>query len=396
MERIVVIGGGLAGFEAIVALREHGYRGVLTLVSAEPHLPYDRPPLSKAVLRGEANRSDLEADWEELDVEVRLDCRATRLDAGTVETEEGRVDFDGLVIATGSSPISLADAARGENVCYLRTIDDAVTLRSALVTGARIVIVGAGWVGAEVATAAAAVGCRVTVVEALDRPLGAALPPDVGKWTESWYATAGVELRLGASVVGVEPGGVHLATGERLDADCVLVGIGVRPETSWLAGSGVTLDERGCVRVGASLETAMPGVVAAGDCTVWDSARFGCPLHVEHWDNALRAPAVAAATLLGGEARYDPVPYFWSEQFGHVVQYVGHYPGADTLLFRGDPSEPAWTACWLRDGLLVAALAVDRPRDLAQSRRVIGERRPVDAARLRDPAVAIVDAVEGD
>jgi 3-phenylpropionate/trans-cinnamate dioxygenase ferredoxin reductase subunit len=269
----------------------------------------------------------------------------------------------------------------------LRTIDDALTLRARLVPGARIVIVGAGWIGAEVATAAAKAGCAVTVVEAADAPLAGALP--VGHHTIPWYAEAGVELRLGAMVGTVDPGGLTLVTGEKIAADVVVSGVGVRPAVEWLNGSAVALDNG--VLVDEYLRTTLPNVVAVGDCANWWSRRFGRRMRIEHWDNALHAPDTAAAALLGEAAIYDPVPYFWSEQFGRMVQYAGHH--ADSyVLQRGDPRGEKWAACWLTStNRLSAILTVDRPRDLLQGRRLIESGQRVDPVRLADPGVTLRD-----
>jgi NADPH-dependent 2,4-dienoyl-CoA reductase/sulfur reductase-like enzyme len=389
MERVVVVGGGLAGLESIRSLRELGYGGAITLVAAEPHLPYDRPPLSKQFLTRMTEDTTLEADWDAFGVELRLGCRATAFRDGLLETETGSLDFDGLVIATGAAPVRVPGASSAH---VLRTVEDAIALRAAFVSGARVVIVGAGWIGAEVATAAAAARCRVTVVETLGAPLAVALGVEVGSLTISWYGEADVELRLGDAVEAVADDAVALASGEELRADCVVCAVGVRPETSWLRGSGVELDSRGCIVVDASLATTSPGIVAVGDCTAWESRLYGRHVHVEHWDNALRAPAIAAATLLGREAVYDPVPYIWSDQLGRSLQYVGHQLGADDLVLRGSPSGPAWSACWLAGGRLVALLAAGRPRDVSHARRVIAAGGEVDRDRLADPDTPLLVA----
>jgi NADPH-dependent 2,4-dienoyl-CoA reductase/sulfur reductase-like enzyme len=387
MERVIIVGGGLAGLRTVEALRAQGHGGGLTLVTAEPYAPYDRPPLSKAVLRGETDDTTVRADWAALGCELLLGRRATGL-GEDLETTEGPLGFDGLVIATGATPIRLP----GDGPQHvLRSIDDARTLRAGLRPGARLVIVGAGWIGAEVATAAAAAGCRVTVVEAADAPLAGAIGTEVGSRTAPWYAEAGVELRHGLKVASVGSGGLELAGGGSIEADLVLTGIGVRPETAWLEGSGLAL-ENGVV-VDERLRTARPGVYAVGDCAAWWSPRFGRRLRVEHWDTALNAPDVVAANLLGGERDYDAVPYFWSEQFGRMVQYAGHHPVADSMVWRGDPESGAWAVCWLSGERLVAILTVNRPRDLLQGRRAIASGASVDSARIADPAVAVKAAV---
>ncbi|TNY36255.1 NAD(P)/FAD-dependent oxidoreductase [Thermomonospora catenispora] len=394
MDRVIVVGGGLAGVRSVEALRAKGYEGGLTLVSAEPHRPYDRPPLSKAVLLGDADDTTVDADWDALRCELRLGERATGLElasagGGTLRTTAGELPFDGLVIATGAAPITLP----GDGPQHvLRTIDDARRLRERLRAGARIAIVGAGWIGAEVATAAAAKGCAVTVVEAADAPLAGAVGARIGAHTAPWYAQAGVRLLTGVEVAAVEHGGLALADGGRIEADEVVVGVGVRPETGWLAGSGVEVD--GGVLVDESMRTSAPGVVAVGDCAAWWSRRYGRRMLVEHWDTALHAPEVAAAALLGQDAVYDAVPYFWSEQFGRMVQYAGHHRAAERLIYRGDPAaDPRWAACWVTGDRLEAIVTVDRPRDLVQARRIIAAGSPVDVDALGDPAVPLRKAM---
>jgi NADPH-dependent 2,4-dienoyl-CoA reductase/sulfur reductase-like enzyme len=233
----------------------------------------------------------------------------------------------------------------------------------------------------------------VTVVEAGPAPIAAAVTADIGALTAGWYAQAGVELRTGVAVESVEPGGLALAGGEWLPADEVVTAIGVRPAVGWLADSGITLENG--VAVDAGLRASLPGVYAAGDCAAFESRRFGRRLRVEHWDVALHAPEVVAANVLGGDEVYDPVPYFWSEQFGRMVQYAGYHGDASELVWRGDPAaDEKWAACWLMaDGRLVAVLTVGRPRDLVQGRRLIEAGHPVDRERLADPAIQIKDAL---
>ena len=387
MDNVVVVGAGLAGLQTVVALREQGYRGELTLVGAETAAPYDRPPLSKAVLAGTMDDTTLDADWSTLEVTTHLGRRATGLgDDRVLQTDGGPVRFDALVLATGAAPVRLPGDA---SAVTLRTREDAASLQARLQPGARLVIVGAGWIGAEVATAAVRAGTHVTVVEGLAAPLASALPAEVGLRMLPWWS--GADVRLGAVVDAVEPGAVHLTSGERLAADVVLVAVGARPETSWLAGSGVVLTSRGAVAVDGTLRTTRPDVYAAGDCAAWESSRYGTRMHVEHWDNALHAPAVAAANVLGDDRRYDPVPYFWSEQWGRMVQYAGHHPAGDRVVWReGDES---WGAFWLAGDQLVAALTVDRPRDLVQARRLMQADQAVDAALLADPGAPVKSAV---
>ncbi|MEU5415197.1 NAD(P)/FAD-dependent oxidoreductase [Streptomyces clavifer] len=394
--RVVVVGAGMAGVQTAVALREQGFAGPVTLIGAEPHQPYDRPPLSKAVLLGKAEDSAFDVDFEALDITLRLglDVTGLRAAAHELDTPDGPVPYDVLVLATGAEPLVLPGSEGVPGVHLLRTLDDAERLRPVLERQHDVVVVGAGWIGAEFTTAARAAGCAVTVVEAAGRPLAGTLPAEVAAPMAAWYAESGAELLTGARVARVEPGAVHLTDGRAVPAGAVIVGIGARPATGWLAGSGIALGPDGSVTADGSLRTSLPDVYAVGDCASFPSARYGERLLVHHWDNALQGPrAVAAAVADGLPRTYDPVPYFWSEQFGRFVQYAGHHAGADTLLWRGDPAEAAWTVCWLRAGVLVAVLAVGRPRDLAQGRKLVEAAARIDPVRAADPSVPLRSAV---
>jgi NADPH-dependent 2,4-dienoyl-CoA reductase/sulfur reductase-like enzyme len=383
----------MAGVQTAVALREQGFPGDVILIGAEPHQPYDRPPLSKAVLLGKSEGSAFDVDFEALGIELRLGCEVLGLRPADheLDTEDGPVPYDVLVVATGAEPVRLPGAEGVPGVHLLRTLDDAERLRPVLARRHDIVVVGAGWIGAEFATAAREAGCAVTVVEAAERPLAGALPAEVAAPMAGWYADAGAVLRTHARVERVEPGAVFLDDGTRLPAGAVVVGIGARPATAWLAGSGIALGAHAEILADEHLRTSVPDVYAVGDCASFPSGRYGERLLVHHWDNALQGPRTVAANIAGratGEtpAVYDPVPYFWSEQFGRFVQYAGHHAAADTTLWRGDPSGPAWTVCWLRGERLVALLAVGRPRDLAQGRRLIESGAQMNPVLLADPA----------
>ncbi|MFE9029795.1 NAD(P)/FAD-dependent oxidoreductase [Streptomyces iakyrus] len=391
--RVVVAGAGMAGVQTAVALRERGFTGDVILLGAEPHQPYDRPPLSKAVLLGKAEGSAFDVDFEALGVELRLGCEVLGLRPADheLDTEDGPVPYDVLVVATGAEPVRLPGAEGVPGVHLLRTLDDAERLRPVLARRHDIVVVGAGWIGAEFATAAREAGCAVTVVEAAERPLAGALPAEVAAPMTAWYADAGVTLRTHARVERVEPGAVLLDDGARLPAGAVVVGIGAQPATAWLAGSGIELGSYGEIVADEHLRTSVPDVYAVGDCASFPSGRYGERLLVHHWDNALQGPRTVAVNIVGratGEtpAVYDPVPYFWSEQFGRFVQYAGHHAAADTILWRGDSAGPAWTVCWLRGERLVALLAVGRPRDLAQGRRLIESGTAMNPVLLADAA----------
>ena len=397
-ERVVIAGAGLAGLRTAEELRARGYAGAITMVGAERLPPYDRPPLTKRFMAGDIDDTSLPVDAAALRLDLRLSEAATGLDSGALRTDRGEHAFDALVVATGATPVGLPGGGRQR---FLRTFDDAWALRGALRPGTRLAVVGAGWIGAELATAAAARGCEVTVVEAAQAPLAGPLGTEVGSRTTPWYAAAGVDLRLGQPVESAEDGGLALPGGGWLEADLVVVAVGVRPQVGWLADAPVTLENG--VAVDGGLRASLPGIYAAGDCAAFVSARYQRRLRVEHWDCALHAPEVVAANILGGDETYDPVPYFWSEQFGRMVQYAGHHTIADRLVWRGDPANRDWAACWLAGAggapgpgeRLVALLTVGRPRDLVQGRRVIASGVPVDPARLADPGVAVRDATHG-
>ncbi|WP_234313189.1 MULTISPECIES: NAD(P)/FAD-dependent oxidoreductase [Streptomyces] len=389
----------MAGVQSAVALRQAGFAGPVTLIGAEPHQPYDRPPLSKAVLLGEAEHSAFDVDFEALDITLRLGLDVTALRAAdhVLDTAEGPVPYDALILATGAEPITLPGSEGVPGVHLLRTLDDAARLRPVLERQHDVVVVGAGWIGAEFATAARAAGCAVTVVEAAARPLAGTLPAEVSAPMAAWYAQSGAELLTGARVDRVEEGSVVLVDGRVLPAGAVVVGIGARPATGWLAGSGIALGPDGSVTADSALRTSLPDVYAVGDCASFPSARYSTRLLVHHWDNALQGPRTAAASVMAAGTGaplpvHDPVPYFWSEQFGRFVQYAGHHADADTLLWRGGGADPAWSVCWLREGALVAVLAVGRPRDLAQGRRLIESGAALDPEKAADPAVPLKSA----
>ncbi|MEV0120213.1 FAD-dependent oxidoreductase [Streptomyces sp. NPDC050703] len=392
---VVIVGAGMAGVQTAVALREQGHTGPVTLVGAEPHQPYDRPPLSKAVLLGKAEGSAFDIDFEALGIGLRLGVEVTGVRTGEreLDTAAGPVPYDVLVLASGAEPVRLPGTEGAPGVHLLRTLDDAERLRPVLAEQRDVVVVGAGWIGAEFATAAREAGCSVTVVEAAGRPLAGALPAEVAAPMAAWYAQSGAELRTHARVERVEPGAVLLSDGTRLPAGAVVVGIGARPATRWLAGSGIELGAHGEVVADDHLRSSAADVYAVGDCSSFPSGRYGERLLVHHWDNALQGPRTVAANILGdAPVAYDPVPYFWSEQFGRFVQYAGHHAESDELVRRGDPAGVAWSVCWLRDGALAAVLAVGRPRDLAQGRKLIESALPLDPALVEDPSIPLKKA----
>jgi 3-phenylpropionate/trans-cinnamate dioxygenase ferredoxin reductase component len=393
LERIVVVGGGLAAARVCQQLRVEGFAGELVLLGAETHLPYDRPPLSKDVLVGKRDESALRFDPDALSIDLRLGVEATGLNAAdhVVFTTDGDATYDKLVLATGATPIRLP----GDGVqLTLRTLDDSLELRERLQPDTRVVIIGASWIGAEVATAALSRGCQVACVEAGSAPCAQALGYDVAQSLLPWWRD--VDVLLDTPVEAVVPGGVLLRNGRELPADVVVTGVGVRPTTGWLADSGLEV-KRGVV-VDEHLRTADHSIVAVGDVAARWSPRWQSHLHVEHWDEAVTAPTAAARTLLHDSssdelAPHDPIPYFWSDQFGHKVQYVGHHTADDSVVWRDPDDGTGRAVAWLSpEGRLNAVLAVDRPKELVQARRAITAGATPDPQRLADPAISYLDA----
>ena len=396
VERVVIAGAGLAGLRTAEELRGRGYPGAITMVGAELWPPYDRPPLTKKFMTGQLDDTTLAADPAALALDLRLGEAATGLDGGVLLTDRGEHAFDALVLATGAAPVGLPG---GGGQRFLRTFDDARALRDALRPGTRLAVVGAGWIGAELATTAPARGCQVTVVEAAAGPARRGARGGRGVGDRALVRRRREWICCWASRWNPLPhDGLVLPGGGWLPADLTVVAVGVRPQVGWLAGSPVRLENG--VAVDGRLRTSAPGVYAAGDCAAFVSARYGRRLRVEHWDNALHAPRVVAANILGGDEAYDPVPYFWSEQFGRMVQYAGHHSDADRLIWRGDPADREWAVCWLAgpgaaDGAgerLVALLTVGVPgicsRAGASSRRAgrsIPAVSPTRASRSATP-----------
>lgn len=391
LRSVVVVGASLAGLRATEALRHQGFDGRLTVVGAEPHLPYDRPPLSKELLAGKAEPDEIglrRQPYDELALDWRLGRRAVRLDPEEreVELDDGeRLAFDGAVLATGSTPRVLRGTPPLAGIFTLRTLDDALAIRAELDRNPRVVVVGAGFIGSEVASTCRARGLEVTVVEALAVPLVRGLGPVLGGVLGDLHRDHGVELHLDATVDGFDGRDrverVRLADGRVVDADVVVVGVGVFPETRWLEGSGLALAD-GVV----CDETcrAAPGVVAAGDVARWPNPLFdGAPMRLEHWTNATEQGVHAAHTLLAGVAAepFAPVPFVWSDQYGIKIQTVGDVGADDEIeIAHGSLAERRFVALFGRAGRLVGALGFSRPRNVMQYRRMIEQRATFEDA----------------
>jgi len=380
LRHVVVVGASLAGLHAARALRGHGFDGTLTVVGDEPHLPYDRPPLSKQVLAGtwDPGRTTLVTERDDgLDLRWILDRAAVDLDprARSVRLADGTdVSYDGLVIATGATPRTVSGTDGMAGVHVLRSLDDAVALRADLdATPARVVVVGAGFIGAEVAATARQRGLPVTMVEPLPVPLGRVLGGEVAETVAAVHRDEGVDLRLGVGVEAVEGGErverVRLADGTVVACDVVVVGIGVTPNTGWLERSGLPLADG--VRADATCQV-VPGVVAAGDVARWTHPTYREDIRVEHWDHAIAQGGHAAATLLagdGGGAPFTPVPWFWSDQYDRKIMLAGRPAAAEEVrVVDGSLAERRFVALYRRGDEVVAALGMNRPAPLARWR----------------------------
>jgi NADPH-dependent 2,4-dienoyl-CoA reductase/sulfur reductase-like enzyme len=387
LRTVVVVGASLAGLRATETLRREGFDGRIVLVGAEPHLPYDRPPLSKQLLAGEWEPQELalrRTPYDELEVELRLGVRATALDAaGRVLTLEGdeKVPFDGALLATGAAPRTLPGTPDLDGIFVLRTVDDALDLRARLDAQPRVVVIGAGFIGSEVAATCRMRGLQVTVLEALPAPLVRGLGPVLGMVCGELHRDHGVDLRLGVGVAAIEGDGrverVRLDDGNTVDADIVVVGVGVAPVTDWLEGSGLVLDN-GIVCDETLL--AAPGIVAAGDVARWPNPMFdGEVMRLEHWTNAAEQGVAAARRLLVGEGDepevYAPVPFVWSDQYDRKIQTVGHFRGDDEMeVVYGSLEERRFVSVFGRNGRLVGALGFSMPAKVMQYRKMIEER----------------------
>ena len=384
MKQVAIVGASLAGLSAAEALRDGGFDGTITIVGDEPHQPYDRPPLSKELLAGtwEVDRVALRPaeHLEKLELDWRLGRRATSLaaDADVVHLDDGStVPFDGLVVATGAAPRQIPGTPPLEGIYTLRTLDDCLALRADLERSPTVAVVGAGFIGAEVAATCHGRGLDVTVIEAMPVPLERALGLDMGSACASLHSDHGVEARYGVGVAGFEGGQrverVVMADGSAVPADVVVVGIGVAPVTDWLDGSGVEV-VNGVVCDATCASVSRPNVVAAGDVARWHNPLFGEDMRVEHWDNAVAQGRHAGRRLLEGPGiePFAPVPYFWSDQYESKIQFAGRL-GDEVQVVDGSVEERKFVTLYGTAGRLVGVLGVSRPRLVMQYRRKIAE-----------------------
>jgi 3-phenylpropionate/trans-cinnamate dioxygenase ferredoxin reductase component len=395
----VIVGASLAGAKAAETLRSEGFDGRVVLVGAEDERPYERPPLSKDYVRGEVGREKVyvhpEGFYAEHDIDLRLGRRVESLDTSTreLELDDGeRLRYDQLLLTTGAEPRRLSiPGAELDGVLYLRSVRDSDVLRARLERGGAVVVVGAGWIGAEVAASARQRGLEVTVVEPAALPLERVLGAEVGAIYRDVHADHGVRMLLGTGVEAFEGETaverVRTSDGRELGCDFVVVGVGVEPRIRLAERAGIVLDNG--IVVDDHLQTNVPGVFAAGDVANAHHPFYGEPIRIEHWANALNQGPAAARSMLGHSGAYERLPYFFSDQYDVGMEYTGFARAWDRVVFRGDPATREFIAFWIAEDRVVAGMNVNVWDVTDSIKRLISERVAVDDRRLADPDLAL-------
>jgi 3-phenylpropionate/trans-cinnamate dioxygenase ferredoxin reductase subunit len=403
MDAMVIIGAGQAGAQAVDTLRREGFRGRLVLIGEEDMLPYQRPPLSKKFLSGEMERDRLlfrhRAFYDEHSIELKLGVRATRISAGArrVTLSSGEeIAYDRLLLCLGSVPRLLSCPGSDlPGIHYLRGVADVAAIQQGLTAGARVVIVGGGYIGLETAATARHLGCAVTVLEMADRVMNRVVASNVSEYFAHEHRTQGVKIICNSRVVRLEGRGrvehVCCADGSAYEADLLIVGVGVVSNSRLAEDAGLKCDNG--IIVDECCRTSDPAIFAAGDCTNYFSPRYQVRVRLESVDNAFEQSKVAALNMLGRAATYDRVPWFWSDQFDNKLLIVGISQGHDQLLTRGDPATRSFSVCYIKGGELLAIEAINHSKDYMAGRKLIAERLRPNLDKLADPQVNIKDAV---
>ena len=399
--RVVIAGAGHASGQVVASLRQAGLEGRIVLVGEEPHLPYQRPPLSKKFLAGEMSAERLyikpASFYAEADVEFRPDTRIAEIDraAGCLRTDEGdEIGYDDLVLAFGSRVRRLPiEGVNLERVHYLRTIADVSAIRADFDKGGRLVVIGAGYIGLEVAAVARQAGLDVTVIEMADRVMSRVVSAEVSDYYQIEHANQGVKLRLSTAVSAI--GGrkrvrcVITSEGEEVPADVVVIGIGIVPNTEIAGAAGLEVHDG--IVVDDHCRTSDRSIYAVGDCTLHPNGIYDRMLRLESVHNALEQAKTAALNICGKDTAYCQVPWFWSDQYDLKLQIAGLSEGYDDVVIRGNPAERSFSCLYLREGRLLATDAINAPRDFVQSKQLIAEQRPLDTAGLADADTALKD-----
>jgi 3-phenylpropionate/trans-cinnamate dioxygenase ferredoxin reductase subunit len=402
----IIVGGGLAGAKAAETLREEGFDGRLLLFGDEPLPPYERPPMSKTYLRGESPFDDAavhDADYyKEHEIELHTSTVVASIDpeASQVQLAAGaRIGYERLLLATGASPRHpIVPGVELEGFHLLRTAADSDAIRAAITSGAPIVVLGAGWIGCEVAASARQLGADVTMLDLASVPLERVLGPEVGAVYRDLHQSKGVALRLGLGIDAIKGAGrveeVRLTDGSVIPAAAVVAGIGVLPRTELAAAAGLNIDNG--VLTDAQLATSAPGVYAAGDVASAWHPRYGAPIRLEHWSAALNQGPAAARNMLGITMPYEKVPYFYSDQYDLSMEYRGWAQSFDQVVLRGDPSGGEFVSFWLRDGVVAAAMNANVWDQTEAIEALLAARRPVDLAALADPGTDLASLAGTD
>jgi len=397
MMRVVILGAGQAGGSVARALRSEGHIGPITLVGAEPYAPYERPPLSKGVLKGsetpESTRYIKEDAFAALDLDFRPNSRAIRVDraARTVTLEGGEtLPYDALVFATGGRARRMQVPGVGDaRIHALRSLDDALAIKSALETAKRVAVVGGGWIGLEIAATARSLGLAVTVVEMADRLAGRGAHPILSDWLADLHRQQGVTLKLGLGLSAYEPGAdgvtLNLSDGSAITADLVVEGIGLIPEDDLARDAG--LDCPGGIATDPCGRTADPAIFACGDVALFTLPGEARPLRLESWKNASDQGALVAKAILGKDAEYTAIPWFWSDQYGRNIQILGLIDRAPGEPIRREAANGGFTWLWEGEGRLKGAVAVDQPMDIKIAQRIMERGVPVERADLADSTI---------
>ncbi|MBS0376804.1 MAG: FAD-dependent oxidoreductase [Proteobacteria bacterium] len=406
-DSVVIVGAGQTAAQAVDSLRRDGYAGRIVVVGDEPQPPYQRPPLSKKFLAGELPLERLAirpaAFYDGARTEMRLGTRAEGLDLGRRQVllaDGERLGYDKLVLATGSTPRKVAVPGHDlVGVHYLRTVADVDRIRAELVPGARVAIVGGGYIGLEVAATCRGLGHEVDVIEMAERVMNRVTAPEVSAFYAAEHARHGVRLHLRAGLRALLPraddsrrvGALEVSDGRQLEADLVVVGVGVLPNTGLAAAAGLACENG--IATDAGCRTSDPHVYAAGDCASQAGPRYPGRIRLESVDNAFEQAKTAVANLLGGSVLHDKVPWFWSDQYDLKLLIAGLSLGHDQVVLRGDPATRSFACCYLKGGELIAIDCVNHAKDYMAAKKLIAERARPDPVRLADPAVALKDTV---
>ena len=398
--RIVIVGGGLAGAKAAETLREEGFDGAVTLVGDEPERPYERPPLSKEYLRGETEVKPYvhpESFYADNEVELLTATPAAAIDPGASEVvlhDGRRLGYDRLLLATGAEPRRIdVPGADLDGIHHLRTLADSEAIAAAIGAAERLVVVGSGWIGAEIAASARTKGCEVTMIEMASLPLERVLGPRLGQFYLDVHRDHGIEFLPETTVERFEGEGaverVRTRDGAVIAAQAVVVGVGAAPRTALAEAAGIRTENG--VLADQRLATSAPGVFVAGDLANAVHPFYGRRLRVEHWANALAQGPAAARSMLGHDDAFDEIPYFFSDQYDVGMEYAGFASSSDEVVIRGDVAEREFIAFWVSDGRVVAGMNVNTWDVNDAIRELIRTREPVDATSLADPDIAIPD-----